>query len=300
MNHARLTRVAMLNHFWWPQTPVPHASPGFQLLGTQCSRFTSTLPCSGDAEPHSKLIICMPRLAPAPVSTPLTCYGEIHLHLTQGHKGHAGPRVDHAITSAPSLLPRDPEASRQPAFGSTIAKAPRAQSATRTRRDVNPPTQPAPHIPLPVLQQPTFDALSISASPWGGEPQAQHFWFPITASRRAPGLRPRVPGQQLCPCCSEDPGLFNIIPDPVSLLDLPKTRILLLQRPDLAIPPCIPSPAAQRFQKSKIWTRGRALQSNLRAGEGQIRQQRHGCARAFLICVEEFAAHKSHVHRDAR
>lgn len=132
----------------------------------------------------------MPRLAPAPVSTPLTCYGEIHPHLTWGQKGQAGPYVDHTITSAPSFLPHNPEANHQPAFRSTVAKAWRAQSATWTCGDANPPTQPTPCILLPMLQQPTFDAFSISASPWGGEPQAQHFWFLLPQAGEPQGCVP--------------------------------------------------------------------------------------------------------------
>lgn len=216
----------MLNHFWWPQMPVPHASLGFQLLGTQCSRFTSTLPSSGDAEPHSKLIICMPCLAPAPVSTPLTCYGEIHPQLTRGQKGQARPCVDHAITSATSLLPRNPEANHQPVFGSTVAKAQRAQSAMWTCGDANPPTRPMPCILLPMLQPPTFDAFSISASPWGGEPQAQHFWFPLPQAGEPQGCVPMslasssaptalrttdylTSSQTLCPCWKHQRAEFS-------------------------------------------------------------------------------------------
>lgn len=82
---------------------------------------------------------------------------------------------------------------------------------------------------------------------WGASSTA--FLVSTPTGRRASGLRPHVPGQQLCPYCSEDHRLFNIIPDPVSLLETPKSRILLLQRPDMAIPPCIPSPAAQKLKR---------------------------------------------------
>lgn len=55
-----------------------------------------------DAEPHSKLIICLPCLALALVSTPLMCYREIHpTRLCLVRKDKQGLRL---TTTASQLL----------------------------------------------------------------------------------------------------------------------------------------------------------------------------------------------------